>query len=359
MNRDIVFDRLYSYFCENGNYGTKNVMKQISKDIFEKMCMIDPSVSLDYVQNRLKKIKKFRKKLIELQKIPVVEQRSKEWYDMRDTMITASDFGSAMGKGKFTSKKEFFRKKCKHEDVPFMTSPPTTWGVKYEEVANMIYKERNNVEVFEFGLVRDQNTSYLGASPDGINDNGIMVEYKCPFRKKEIPGQIIEQYYIQMQGQMEVCGLDECDFFECLIDEYMDFDEWIEVYGNRDSLREGSRERGIIITEIVDNSNVYHYSPVNLCDSVGCMREWMNENVKKMTNFYVSYWILDIASQVRVYRDHKMLERILSEMKDAWDLIISYNNDVNFYNDDIGRKKRREDVPSKLHKIGISAFRNL
>jgi hypothetical protein len=37
---------------------------------------------------------------------------------------------------------------------------------------------------------------FFGASPDGINELGIMVEIKCPFKRKlkKIPS-IIEQYY--------------------------------------------------------------------------------------------------------------------------------------------------------------------
>jgi hypothetical protein len=46
--------------------------------------------------------------------------------------------------------------------------------------------------------------AHLGASPDGITPYGVMVEIKCPYSKtlKDIP----EEYWAQMQGQLEVTG---------------------------------------------------------------------------------------------------------------------------------------------------------
>jgi hypothetical protein len=66
---------------------------------------------------------------------------------------------------------------------------------------------------------------YIAASPDGINVDsnneryGRMVEIKNIYNR-EIDGIPTDNYWIQMQFQMEVCDLDECDFFETRMKEY-------------------------------------------------------------------------------------------------------------------------------------------
>ena len=44
---------------------------------------------------------------------------------------------------------------------------------------------------------------------------------------RKISGKIIDQYYDQIQGQLEVCNLDECDFLECEFEEYKNEEEFI------------------------------------------------------------------------------------------------------------------------------------
>ena len=46
-----------------------------------------------------------------------------------------------------------------------------------------------------------------------------MLEIKCP-KSRIITGFIPEVYRAQIQGQLEVCGLDYCDFLECDIKVY-------------------------------------------------------------------------------------------------------------------------------------------
>jgi putative phage-type endonuclease len=138
------------------------------------------------VLNRLNQIEEYKVQLSKLKQIPVVEQRSDEWYEIRKTLITASDFAQALGKGKFGTKKQFIKKKCGFDDSSIdMNLPPLQWGVRYEEVANMFYQYKMNVNVFEFGIIRHPSIECLGASPDGISEHGIMLEIKCPWKRKK------------------------------------------------------------------------------------------------------------------------------------------------------------------------------
>ena len=80
----------------------------------------------------------------------------------------------------------------------------------------MYYEYINNTKVNEFGCIKHTKHDFLAASPDGIvcdmssNLYGRMLEIKNVV-SRTITGAKME-YWIQMQLQMEVCDLNECDF---------------------------------------------------------------------------------------------------------------------------------------------------
>jgi putative phage-type endonuclease len=139
-----------------------------------------------------------------------IAQRTPEWYAAREGLITASNFHKAAAKPE-----QYVREKLK--DKPFLGSDATRWGVKYEDVAGLLYSYYNNTEVIEYGLLLHPTIAHLGASPDGITPYGVMVEIKCPYSKtlKDIP----DEYAAQMLGQMACCELTECDFVVCRVRE--------------------------------------------------------------------------------------------------------------------------------------------
>lgn len=137
-----------------------------------------------------------------------IPQRTPEWYSAREGLITASNFHKAAAKPE-----QFVKEKLSAK--PFLGSDATRWGVKYEDVACLLYSYYNNTYVIEYGLLPHPTIAHLGASPDGITPYGVMVEIKCPYSKtlKDVP----EEYWAQMQGQMAVCKLTECDFVVCRV----------------------------------------------------------------------------------------------------------------------------------------------
>lgn len=139
-----------------------------------------------------------------------IEQRTPAWYAAREGLITASNFYKAAAKPE-----QFIKEKLAAK--PFLGSDATRWGVKYEEVSNMLYAYYNHTTVLEYGLLPHPTIAHLGASPDGITPYGVLVEYKNPYSKtlKDIP----EEYWGQCLGQMEVCKLTECDFVVCRVRE--------------------------------------------------------------------------------------------------------------------------------------------
>ncbi len=161
-----------------------------------------------------------------LKSIPQPEQRTEEWYTFRNGRLTASDLGTIMGVNPYEQYNKIIQKKCGYE-APFYMNENIKRGVKYEEVITMIYEYRNNVKVFEYGCIPHPTIPHFGASPDGIVDScsqnknliGRMLEIKCP-GSRPITGFCPEYYYCQVQGQLEVCDLEYCDFVECKIADY-------------------------------------------------------------------------------------------------------------------------------------------
>lgn len=174
---------------------------------------------------------------------PQPDQRSEEWYLFRKGRITASDIATALDHNPYEAWEEFIIKKC-DPDYPFYDNDTVFHGKKYEEVATMIYQEIFNVRVTEFGCLPSTEYSFLGASPDGICSKATldykfspklntMLEIKCPVRRKiinkgKIKGEICPHYYeYQCQVQMQCCGLKDCDFWQCDIEE-IDYQTYLQ-----------------------------------------------------------------------------------------------------------------------------------
>ena len=169
------------------------------------------NISKDDYCNILNKIKKNVKQLKFLLTLPVVEQRSTEWYEMRKNMLTASDTYNAIIQSKHLVKNK--AKKIQQ----FIKSNALTWGIMFEPIATKIYaKENNDIKIYDFGVIRseDKEIEFYGASPDGITALGVMLEIKCPITRKIKENDIKKCYMAQIQGQMAVCKLNDCDFSE-------------------------------------------------------------------------------------------------------------------------------------------------
>jgi putative phage-type endonuclease len=308
-------------------------------------------VTKDDVAVRKETIKGYQQQLEHLLQLPKIEQRTDVWYAVRKTLITASEFAQALGKGKFGTQKEFYQKKCGHEvDKPFNASlAPLKWGTMFEASACEIYAGRTGQTIHEFGLLKHPSIQFFGASPDGITNNGIMLEIKCPYQRK-ITGEVPAQYNYQIQGQLSVCQLKECDYVECGFQDFGNIDDCFNAAGPE-------QEIGVIIEWDNENGDgyTYAYSPIyfaghtdeEVCAKKKSIMEWIDKNKKQTTTSRLGslhFWVLDVFNIVRVYRDDPFLEEQFAQLELVWDKLAEYKIDKELYLTEVGasgsRRKR-------------------
>ncbi len=322
---------------ESSDHEEKPAPKISMRDrlVFYKNSMLPPFTPsrLEYNRAQVKR----------LQQIPQPEQRSPEWYEMRHSMLSASDWGSILGMSKYGGgKNQVLVKKC-CDDVPFFTNAAMQWGIKYEAVAIQIYEHRNQTQVIEFGCIRHPTISHLGASPDGITADGVMVEIKCP-SSREIDGIIPEGYYCQVQGQLEVCELDRCDFLECKLFEYDDEQEYLEdadKSGNHFYCRYGG-EKGVVANfyDQKGDKKYYEYSPVGILGDelqawkAGILEKYRNE--KRYIFHEFTYWFLERVSCIPIYRNQEWFYKASKELAEFWEQVVYYRS--------VGPEKLKADI---------------
>lgn len=314
-----------------------------------------PLLDRDYILNRITKVKDYMTQLAHLRSIPKIEQRSQEWYEMRKKIITASDFAQALGDGKFGTQKQFFKKKCGYEVEKFNPNvPPLKWGVMFEPVATNIYEVRNNTHIHDFGLVPHPHIPFFGASPDGITDLGIMLEIKCPYKRK-ITGEIPLQYYYQIQGQLDVCGLNECDYLECEFEEYSDVESFKEDTQHK-------YECGIIIEYMTSSNDIvssYKYSPpfYRSDDANGeAVLQWVDDARHGISNVVIHYWRLNTYNVVRVYKNKEFIKEKFMLLKYVWDQVCAYVADKDLYLKEVGAAKTKSAAATQQNLITGYAF---
>lgn len=139
------------------------------------------------------------------------EQRSQEWLDLRENMITASDAASAIGESRYESEDAFVKKKVLR--TKWAGNAATEHGTRLEPFVRDLYDQKFNRKSHEIGLVQHREYPWLGASPDGVTEDGILVEIKCPISRK-IESKVPKHYWPQVQLQLEITDLEECDFVQ-------------------------------------------------------------------------------------------------------------------------------------------------
>lgn len=287
------------------------------------------------LQNDSKQDDETNRKLILHHKIDLLRskpqpvQRTKEWYEFRHNLITASNAYKAFESQ--ATKNQLIYEKC--QPLPRLeenTKPPPVnvnstfhWGQKYEPLSVMLYEYLNHTTVEDFGCIQHDKYSFLGASPDGINVDpanaklfGRMLEIKN-IVNREITGIPKKEYWIQTQLQMEVCNLNECDFLETKFVEYENYDAFCN-----DLLAPGQFKGVIMYFSTPEGRPHYEYKPIAL----STIEEWeevtMNQYESKgMMWMKTCYWKLEKLSCVLIMRNTQWFQDNIQGIADIWSII--------------------------------------
>jgi putative phage-type endonuclease len=175
--------------------------------------------------------------------VALIEKFTKEqarcllWHEHRTGRITASKFHSASTTSSIKPARSLIKDILTSSYDCSNKVPSIAWGVEHEADARNMYAEiysatHSGHTVSAAGLVVCKNNPFLAASPDGwVTDTccgkGIL-EIKCPFSlKDEMPDSAAyltrdadgalalrksHQYYKQVQGQLNICDVEYCDF---------------------------------------------------------------------------------------------------------------------------------------------------
>ena len=156
-----------------------------------------------------------------LLKMPQPKQKTAEWYECRNNLITASNlwkvFGTENQRASLMAEKIGGGDKL--GNYADNINSTLHWGNKFEPLTVVIYQDKTKTRVGDFGCIIHDKYKFIGASPDGIVVNeespfyGYMLEIKN-IVNRDIDGIPKKEYWIQTQIQMETCNLDNCHFVE-------------------------------------------------------------------------------------------------------------------------------------------------
>jgi putative phage-type endonuclease len=262
--------------------------------------------------------------LKELLDKPLIKQRTTEWFNLRKDRLTASDLHDAI-----KNPHSLVKRKMKGTTFNSSGIPALKWGTMFEAMAIRIYSHIKKTKIHEFGLIINEEIENFGASPDGITDEGKMIEIKCPYSRKIIDGNIPEKYYYQIQGQLAVCKLYKCDYIECEFIIYEKEEEYIESNIENDNYL-----HGIIAEKKINGEFVYIYSNEN---------QSCNENIKEMNkyikeNYKLNYWKLEIINIQEVDFDKEKWNNVIIDKIKTYNSIYfkekKYQDSINLFIDE-------------------------
>jgi putative phage-type endonuclease len=330
---------------------------------------------------RLELITKYRS-------LPQVEQKSEAWHTLRNSCITATAIAKVLDEDPYGYPISLLLEKC-HRGPEFIQNIYCHHGNKYETIGSMFYEFRHNVKVDEYGLIKNDKYSFIGISPDMIcSENtycggnksklvGRLGEIKFPKTRKilftgDIDGTICpHQYYLQVQAQLNVTELDECDFIQFDIEEYANVAEYENdedkmIVGQ--SIKTGLEKGCIIqlspkefINSQVENQSLFNSKyiyPPKLHMSLDEITKWIYDVVTNFEKYEPSgkyvfdrviYWRLKKVACHLIKKDTEWFESVLPTIKQFWTYITFYRQNP----------EKLDKIEEYANKVGIENSKNI
>lgn len=138
-----------------------------------------------------------------------MEQRTPEWFDQRKSRITGSRVGAILGLSPWQKPAEVLRAMVReYHGAPteFTGNPATDHGNNNEQRALLAFMRESGLQVDQCGFF--PYGELMGASPDGLTDDGGVLELKVPFGLRNEQAAkfkpLADQPHYACQVQMEI-----------------------------------------------------------------------------------------------------------------------------------------------------------
>ena len=376
---DADADALYNTETENKN---TDIINEIDNEVIDKYLL--HKILTEYIPY-------IKNKIYDIEKIPLVEQKTPEWFKMRESMISASDSGYFLNKCGLSKAIDALKIKIGLKHYTNSNAPPLMHGNTYEDVARAIYESRHKVRVFEYGIITSP-THCIGASPDGIvgvcledtiecqSKYGRLLEIKNPYSRC-IDNSIKPEYMVQILQQQYTTGIPICDFVETtIVDKYCRTDgthakpyitindmlnDKLEININSgipsnphriknknipyENLTKFGNEKGLLlwfqcVYSISDTRHKYIVYPLHNQYNIISIEKWIDETKTQVLQSggymfkEIKYWRLDVYSEKTVIYDQSVYEtEYIPTLCKVWDIIeicrkkIANGEDINKY----------------------------
>jgi hypothetical protein len=257
---------------------------------------------------------------------PNVAQRTQAWYEQSRTVLTASEFSMILGTPRAVE--TIALEKTLPPRIPSTNSNsattttvmgPMDWGVRFEPVVKQILTHMWNANIIDIGRLIHPTDTTIAASPDGLiyeADHtariGRLLEIKCPIRRP-ITESVPFEYWCQMQIQMEVADIDECEYVEVKL--CSPYKSELESYVAPPSMPEYCGKVWIV-QDMNDYTMKYAYTE----DELKSFEEKSHIIIETIP------WHLEKIFNKVIVRDRAWFEGTLEKRKSFWKLVNDIRN---------------------------------
>lgn len=146
-------------------------------------------------------------------------QRTTEWHEQRRGRITGSQAGALLGLSPHQTQAQAIRawvRSAKGAESEILDNPAFAYGRRHERAAQLAMMRHADITIDDCGFLT--HGDWLGASPDGLTDDGGVAETKCPFSWRAViapepkPLAELPHYYAQVQLEILCSGRSHAHF---------------------------------------------------------------------------------------------------------------------------------------------------
>lgn len=171
-----------------------------------------------------------------MSKIINLQQDTPDWLEFRKSHLGASDSPIILGESPWMSSHDLWLHKLGMHDIP--ETPRMKRGKELEPIARSMLEQAFDCMIQPM-VFQHSEIEYMIASIDGVSDDEIYFEIKCPGRETHemsLLETVPTYYYIQLQHQMEVCDIEKIYYVSYLPGHEREL-YYFQVERNKDTIK--------------------------------------------------------------------------------------------------------------------------